>query len=58
MIARHRRASERKTSRGGGGYGEQPRFTMLANISHSGWLKTTKFGRSPRIAKQNQHILR
>jgi hypothetical protein len=31
---------------------------MLANISHSGWLKTTKFGRSPRIAKQNQHILR
>jgi hypothetical protein len=29
----------------------------LANIGHSGWLKTTNFCRWTRIAKQNQHIL-
>jgi len=42
MIARHRRHRKAKP-REAAEYGEQPRFAMLANISHSGWLKTTNF---------------
>jgi hypothetical protein len=38
-------------------YGEQPRFTMLANISHSGWLKTTNFLRmDPYRQAKSAHI--